>query len=62
MLCNRSIHQPIADAVNVDDGDTPQPLSTSSSIALEISYHKAIRASDFPWATTTYTSKNGLRA
>jgi hypothetical protein len=55
----QSVHQPIADAVNVDDGDTPQPLSTSSSIALEISYHKAVRASDFRWATTTYTSKNG---
>ncbi|KAL3795103.1 hypothetical protein ACHAWO_009266 [Cyclotella atomus] len=31
----------------------------SSSIALEISYHKSVRASDFRWATTHYTKKNG---
>lgn len=30
-----------------------------SSIVLEISYHKPVRASDFRWATTHYTKKNG---
>lgn len=30
-----------------------------SSIALEISYHKPVRASDFRWATSHYTTKNG---
>ena len=34
-------------------------LQKTSSIALEISYHKPVRASDFRWATTTYTTKNG---
>jgi hypothetical protein len=33
-----------------------------SSIALEISYHKSVRASDFRWATTHYTTKNGHAA
>jgi hypothetical protein len=34
-------------------------IDASSSIALEISYHKPVRASDFRWATTHYTTKNG---
>jgi hypothetical protein len=33
--------------------------SSLSSIALEISYHKPVRASDFRWATNHYTKKNG---
>eukprot|EP00569_Conticribra_weissflogii_P019399 CAMPEP_0171437944 /NCGR_PEP_ID=MMETSP0881-20121228/17165_1 /TAXON_ID=67004 /ORGANISM="Thalassiosira weissflogii, Strain CCMP1336" /LENGTH=242 /DNA_ID=CAMNT_0011959687 /DNA_START=54 /DNA_END=779 /DNA_ORIENTATION=- len=31
----------------------------TSSIALEISYHKPVRASDFRWATSHFTQKNG---
>lgn len=34
-------------------------VDESSSIALEISYHKPVRASDFRWATSHYTAKNG---
>lgn len=37
-------------------------VDSSSSIALEISYHKPVRASDFRWATTHFTSKNGHEA
>ena len=34
-------------------------IESSSSIVLEISYHKPVRASDFRWATSHYTAKNG---
>ncbi|KAL7462991.1 hypothetical protein ACHAXS_003363 [Conticribra weissflogii] len=33
--------------------------NVTSSIALEISYHKPVRASDFRWATSHFTQKNG---
>jgi hypothetical protein len=47
-------HAPNHFVTSVQDSSVNQ-----SSIALEISYHKPVRASDFRWATTTYTTKNG---
>lgn len=40
----------------------PSSTSRCPSIGLEISYHKPVRRTDFQWATTHYTAKNGHTA